>query len=306
MRQQPAPIAYFAFNRPRHTAQSLAALAANPEAAATDLHAFVDGPRDEDDRAVIDEVVSVIRQQQGFRSLTLSCADRNQGLFRALTHGVGEVVRGDGRVIVVEDDIVVSPHFLRYMNDALACYEHNPAVGSIHGYSPPLRDLPEYFFLQGGDCWGWATWADRWALFVPDAEVVLSRVAGQLPAFASSHGWQSIIQLVRRAQHRNQSWAILWHASLFLAHCHTLHPGQSFVENIGHDGSGAHSRASEAFTPRLRDAYRAPTLSKVEQDPAAARALSGFLDELAVGRPLGAIGRLALSWYARLLVRLQA
>ena len=36
--QQPAPIAYFAFNRPAHAARSLAALAANPEAVDPKAH----------------------------------------------------------------------------------------------------------------------------------------------------------------------------------------------------------------------------------------------------------------------------
>ena len=37
---------------------------------------------------------------------------------------------------------------------------------------------------------------------------------------------------------KNNSWAIRWYASAFLANKLTLYPGQSLVSNIGGDGSG--------------------------------------------------------------------
>jgi hypothetical protein len=38
----------------------------------------------------------------------------------------------------------------------------------------------------------------------------------------------------------NDSWAIRWHASTFLADKLTLYPGRSLVDNIGNDSSGTH------------------------------------------------------------------
>ena len=38
----------------------------------------------------------------------------------------------------------------------------------------------------------------------------------------------------------NDSWAIRWHASAFLAGKLTLYPGRSLVHNIGTDSSGTH------------------------------------------------------------------
>ena len=44
MSDAPAPIALFAYNRPRHLARTVAALLRDPLAAASDLHVFCDGP----------------------------------------------------------------------------------------------------------------------------------------------------------------------------------------------------------------------------------------------------------------------
>ena len=308
MRATPAPIAYFAFNRPAHAARTLGALAANPEASATTLHAFVDGPRNPGEAGLVQQVRDIIAAATGFAAVHVHVAPANMGLFASITRGVQSMLDAHDSVIVVEDDIEVAPCFLAYMNDALARYRDTPKVGSVHAYAPPIDGLPDYFFLKGGDCWGWATWRDRWTLFNPDAKAILSMIADScLTEFAHSHGWQSVIQLVRRAQNRNQSWAILWHASLFLAQRYTLHPGRSFVENIGHDGSGEHSVASDVFTTVVRSSYLAPSLFPlVEQDPAAARANSAFLDDLAIGIHAGRAGRVILSLYARFLARLQA
>lgn len=307
MHAPPAPVAYFAFNRPEHAALTLRALAANPEASATILHAFVDGPRHPGEEELVRRVRDVVSAATGFAAVNVHAAPANMGLFASITRGVQAVLDTNDTIIVVEDDIEVAPSFLTYMNDALTRYRDTPEVGSIHAYAPPIQGLPNYYFLRGADCWGWATWRDRWALFNPDAAAVFSDMANSsFTEFAHSHGWQSVIQLVRRAQNRNQSWAILWHASLFLARRYTLHPGQSFVKNIGHDGSGEHSGISNAFASTVRDSYLPPSLSSIEQDQIAARAISTFLDNLSIGWLSGRVGRALLSVYAHILVQLQA
>lgn len=302
-----SPIAFFAYNRPAHATRTLAALAANPEAAVSDLHVFVDGARTDEDRNKVAEVVGIARGATGFGSITVHASATNAGLFRAITDGVTQVLSSSDRVIVVEDDILVSPRFLAYMNECLERFEKDSAVGSVHGYSPPLSGLPEFFFLRGADCWGWATWADRWALFDADAQGLLRTLLdkGWLSEFAKTHGWQSVLHLVRRAQHRNHSWAILWHASLFLAGRHTLHPGRSLVENIGHDGTGAHSRESTAFSTVSSQCLVSPPLAFSGEDPQAAKAISAFMDSTAIHRLPQPIGRVALRWYATLLARVQ-
>lgn len=39
---------------------------------------------------------------------------------------------------------------------------------------------------------------------------------------------------------RNNSWAIRWHASIFLKNMLTLYPKESLILNIGLDNSGTH------------------------------------------------------------------
>jgi hypothetical protein len=295
-----APIGFFCFNRPDHAAKTLAALAANPEARASDLHVFVDGPRHDRDTGAVTRMRLLAAEIRGFASVTVHARVENQGLYAAITSGVGELMRKHGRVIVVEDDVLVSSHFLAYMNQGLDQFQDDPRVGSIHGYCPDLPDLPEYFFLRGADCWGWASWANRWALFQPDARALLRSLEhqGLVDEFCRSHGYRSLKLLCDRAAGKNQSWAILWHASLFLAGAHTLHPGRSFVTNIGNDGSGVHAKTTSAHDARLRSEFSGIPGLVSAQDHSAARSLRTLLDGGQGPWPLRVARQLAVRWQA--------
>lgn len=304
-RSAPAPIAFFAFNRPAHAARTLAALAGNPEAAQSDLHIFVDAPRNESDRPKVAEMVRVAEETRGFATVTVHAASHNLGLYRSITTGVTRLMDRQGRAIVVEDDVLVSRHFLAYMNEALDRYADDARVGCIHGYSPGSLVLPEYFFLRGADCWGWASWTDRWSQFRPDATALLQelRQRRQVADFCASHGYRSLQLLCDRALGRNQSWAILWHASMFLAGAHTLHPGRSFVANIGNDGSGVHADDTDAYDAMPRDDYAGlPAIEPVQHEDAA-RQMRGLLDGGPGPWPLRAVRQLLCHVRARASLR---
>lgn len=103
-----APIVFFAYKRADHARTTLEALRRNPEAAHSDLHVFIDGPRSPSDERAIGEVRDLIRGVSGFRSVHVVERQENLGLSRSIVTGVGEVVREAGRVIVIEDDIVTA------------------------------------------------------------------------------------------------------------------------------------------------------------------------------------------------------
>jgi GT2 family glycosyltransferase len=164
-----APIALFVYNRPDHARQTIEALKENELSAESDLIIFADGPKNSGAQAKVNEVRKLIKNVIGFRSLTIHESPNNKGLANSIIDGATKVCEEYGRVIVLEDDLVTSPWFLKYMNDALNTYEQDERVISVHGYTYPVDEpLPETFFLRGADCWGWATWKRGWELFEPN------------------------------------------------------------------------------------------------------------------------------------------
>jgi hypothetical protein len=262
MTETPAPIALFAYRRPDHLQATLDALRRNPEASQSELYVFSDAARNEGAAAGVDAVRRILHELGGFRSVNVVHRERNYGLAANITQGVADVLASRDRVVVLEDDIVVSPFFLRFMNEALTAYRDEARVGSISGYCYPLdRAVGETFFIRGSDCWGWATWRDRWKVFNPNGPALLSelRRRGLTHAFDFEGTMGFIRMLEDQIAGRNDSWAVRWHAACFLADLVILYPGRPLAQNIGQDGTGTHNlSADDAY-----DVLLSPTPVKV-------------------------------------------
>lgn len=231
-----APIALFVFRRPDHTRAVLDSLAANAESRRSPLYIFCDGARRDSEAALIQEVRQIVRAEQRFGRTIVIEREANMGLANSIIGGVTDIVERHGRVIVVEDDLVFSRYFLRYMNDALAMYEHEPRVGQIGAcnFFACGPRYPQSFFATIPDCWGWATWRDRWAQFEPDATKLLhelkrSRKMHDFNVF-NSHPMDRMLR--DQIEGKVDSWAIRWQAVCVLREWLTLYPNPSMSNHV--------------------------------------------------------------------------
>lgn len=253
----PAPIIFFAYNRPENARSSLESLKACPLAAASELYIYCDGPKPGATEAVKERIAAVrrvVREQQWCGEVHVYERTENAGLAASVIEGVTGIVNRHGRCIVLEDDLEVSPFFLQYMNDALDEYAANEEVISIHGYTYPVPEtLPETFFLRGADCWGWATWKRGWNLFEPDGKKLFRQLkeTRQFRAFTFNYTYNYTKMLKKHLRGENDSWAIRWYASAFLQNKLTLYPGRSLVRNSGTDGQGTHVTENRSFDVAL-------------------------------------------------------
>jgi hypothetical protein len=267
------PVLIFAYRRPIHFSNCWRSLAENAEASSTDLHIFLDGPKNATDSVAVRETKEEARRIHGFKTVHLHCSDVNQGLSASIINGIGTIKSLAHAWIVLEDDIEVSPFFLKYMNEAVAIYRDVPEVASIHGYVYPIASiLPETFFLKGADCWGWATWQAAWTRFEPDGKKLLEqlKIRGLEKEFDLGGVAPFTEMLKSQISGRNDSWAIRWHASAFLAGLHTLYPGRSLVKNTGLDNSGTHCGSTIKFD--------------IDLSPGPVEVLPITVEESAVGR----------------------
>lgn len=251
-----APITLFVYNRLDHTRRTIEALAHNELANESSLIVFSDGPKSPEDSLKVEAVREHIRAVTGFQDIQLVCRPANLGLADSIINGVTEILDAHEKIIVLEDDLITSPFFLRYMNEALDLYENTAEVISIHGYVYPIREqLPETFFIKGADCWGWATWRRGWELFDPDGASLLAQLAKRrlTRQFDFNGTYEYTAMLREQIAGNNNSWAIRWYASAFLNDRLTLYPGRSLVTNIGNDSSGTHCGTTEQFDVALAD-----------------------------------------------------
>ena len=250
-----APVAIFVYKRPEHTKATIEALARNTLAAQTDVYIFSDGHKSNLDQSAVEAVRQFVRTASGFASVKIIEREENMGLANSIITGVTEILNTHDNIIVLEDDLVSSPHYLSYMNAALENYREDPHVFSVTGHTFPAKFMPiskkyPYDTYAGYRCssWSWGTWPDRWRRI--DWEMKYSdSFSNDLAAQEEfNRGGQDMTTLLRM-QHERQidSWAIRF---CFAHHAHDMrcvYPIKSLIKNIGLDNSGTHSRPDPRF-----------------------------------------------------------
>jgi hypothetical protein len=244
---QLAPIILFVYNRAWHTQQTLDALAKNELAKESILYIYADGAKENataTDLQKIEELRKVISNFNGCKEVHLVLREKNKGLSNNVTEGITKVINQHGKIIVLEDDIFVSPYFLDFMNQALDLYENEEHVYGVTGYSYyPNEKLASTFLLPLSSVWGWATWKKTWDICSFDAQFLLSEVEKQRNAKAFDFGSYPFLNLLKFQLELTSSswdWDICFYASIFLKHGSFVFPNQSITINIGMDNSGTH------------------------------------------------------------------
>ncbi len=235
-----APIVLFVYNRPELTLNTLKSLARNAEAQNSELFVFADGAKSnasEEVKARIAQVREVVQSKQWCQKVTLRAAETNQGLAKSVIAGVTEIVNRYGKIIVMEDDITVSPYFLRFMNDALNKYELDERVSSVGtwNYFCPPDVSQNHFFLRHPDSISWATYKRAWALFNPDGNDLLQKIKNRkLERYFNLEGAVNLTKMLeKQCEGKVDSWAVRWTASMILHGKLTLYPQYPLARHEG-------------------------------------------------------------------------
>ena len=243
-----SPIVLFTYRRiPNKTIKSLLK---NRLAIESELYIFSDGYKNEIDKEDILEVRKYLKEIDGFRKVTIVESSNNKGLANSIIEGVTKVLDEYGKVIVLEDDLIVANDFLEYMHEALEFYENDKKIWSIAGYAPELPCLKErkdeLYLSPRASSWGWATWSDRWQMVdwsVADwQEFKKDKKAIERFNLGGNDMYKMLeLQMLGKLD----SWAIRWCYSQFRQEKYTVYPVQSKVINDGFsDNKGTHNSGS--------------------------------------------------------------
>lgn len=255
-----APVVLFVYNRLDHTMNVIESLKNNILADDTELYVFSDAAKTEKAQNSVEAVREYIRKtdwRKNFRSVTVVEAEKNKGLAKSIIGGVTGVLKKYGKVIVVEDDLVLSPHFLQYMNGALDYYQDAPEVWSISGYSFPMKSLKKYehdvFYSYRGTSWGWATWLDRWEMTDWDVKDFPKLMGDKEWQKRFNRGGNDLTQMLKaQMEGRINSWAIRWVFTQSNLETYTVYPKYSYILNDGCDGSGTHVGNTEEYSTDIK------------------------------------------------------
>lgn len=248
-----APIVLFVYNRPDHTKQTIEALQKNELAKDSELFIYSDAAKNENALNKVNKVREYIKTINGFKKVIIIEREKNWGLANSIIDGVTKIVNEYGKIIVLEDDLVTSPYFLKFMNEALEVYEDREDIFAISGYSPsikiPLHYKYQVYLTHRSSSWGWATWKAEWNCIKWDNKNYKQYVDNIkiMQEFGLKGGKDRPKMLKAQIESKINSWAIRRGFTQFLQRKYTLFPVRTLINNIGYDGSGVHCGADSSF-----------------------------------------------------------
>jgi hypothetical protein len=245
MSRQQIPILLLGFNRPEMLANLVRSLAISQP---SHIIFVIDGPRLENTNDF-----SLVRRSQACTELvTWDCEietrfrSTNLGLRTSVTEGVTWAIQKYGHVIVVEDDVIVGPDFIPYMELMLERFVDNERIGHINGYNViPPRQLSYPFsnvrMSRYIESFAWGTWERSWSLFDDSLswgrDCSYQELKDVVGTYAGAVRWK--INFSDTKNDRVNSWAYRWLASLWEHNMFAVSPNINLVNYRGND-DGTH------------------------------------------------------------------
>jgi hypothetical protein len=261
-----APIVLFVYKRLLHTQKTVEALQRDKEAQDSVLFIFSDGPKFEKEMIQVKNVRNYIKTIIGFKEIHISESENNLGLANSVINGVTKIINEYKKIIVLEDDIICSPGFLKFMNESLSFYENEKGIISVTGFKHPIKFPENYnsdvFISPRPSSWGWGTWLDRWEKVDWDIKDFNEfRSNKNLKNMFNKGGKDLTPMLFSQMRGTIDSWAIRWTYFHFRSKGYCLYPRFSLIKNIGADNSGTHTNKTDKFNVVLSNSDKKINMS---------------------------------------------
>jgi hypothetical protein len=251
-----APIVLFVYNRPKHTEATLVNLSLNHLADKSRLYILCDGPKKdatESEIYQINQVRDLVKSKKWCKDVFIKEYDTNRGLADSIIEGVTNIIEEYGKIIVLEDDLIPSRYYLKFMNEALNKYESKTSVMQISGFSYPI-DLPNNnasYFIRATTTWGWATWKRVWDKIDFECKdypiLKTDKEMSHRFNLDGAYNYTKMFMMQMESDGKVNSWGIRFWWSIFKMDGLVLYPDNTLILNSGWDGSGNHGDNYELY-----------------------------------------------------------
>ena len=253
-----APIVLFVYNRPEHTKRTVESLLNNTLVSKSTLFIFSDGAKSDKDIQNVDAVRNYIKTLRDFDKIEIIEREKNFGLANSVIIGVNEVISLFGKVIILEDDMISSPYFLKYMNEVLNYFEDNQRIYSVTGYTFPIKIPENYkhplYLSPRSSSWGWGTWKNRWEKADWEIKDFQSFINDKSRVEYFNKGGDDLTRMLKNSiSGKVDSWSVKWTYTHFLNNAYCVYPVKSRIKNIGADSSGVHTSKTNKFDVDLEN-----------------------------------------------------
>ncbi len=251
-----APILLTVYNRLEHLKQCIEYLSCCGGADKSELYISSDAAYRVEDELAINDVRAYIKTISGFLKVIPIFHEGNRGLKESYYTSLELIFKKYDRFIFLEDDVVVAPDFLSYMNEALIFYQDDFRIFSISAFSfstfyrVAREKQNRVYFTNRFYPWGFGQWKSRALLSTEytktDVEESLNDSGFLNRLNANGQDLQSAF-LSLMAQKKMLVLDYLHTYHMVRNNLFTVVPYMTKSFNIGHDGSGSRTVKNSRF-----------------------------------------------------------
>ena len=247
-----APIFVSVYDRNVHFRLCIESLQKNLLAGQSHLFVAIDAPSREQDREKNRKVVEYAKSIRRFKEVTLFIRETNLGPRQNWMQARDEIFSRYDRMIMFEDDNILAPDFLSFVNMGLDCYENRSDIFSVSGYNYPIAMPENYrrdvYLWKGFSAWGVGLWKEKWAKMdwsLSDMNDVLNSRKDIKKLNAIAEHYIPLLRTIKETGRiTGDSLISLYH---YKHNMYSVFPAVSRVRNIGHDGSGVHCGYDDVY-----------------------------------------------------------
>jgi hypothetical protein len=246
-----APIVIFTYNRRETIEKLINSLLKNKESKNSNLYIFQDNHKNIYDKHRVEDVKNYIRHINGFKKKKIYYRSINFGLSKNIIEGIKLVFSKHNKAIFLEDDLIVSDQFLKFMNKCLNFYYKKKKIWHISGWNYDINiknNKYDAFIIRNTNSWGWATWKDRWKYFSKDPEKIFKTwKSNDIAKFNLDNVYDFFLQIKKNYLKILDTWGIFWYATVFVNKGLCIYPKKSLVKNIGFGEFATNTKVKQFF-----------------------------------------------------------
>lgn len=241
-----SPIVIFAYNRPKHLSNLLDSLVINKSSKLSKIFLFCDGPKNEYDEGKISEIKNLLKIKN-IKIYHKKFRKKNIGLANNIIRGVTKVLNKYKSCIILEDDLILNPNCIKFMNVMLENFKNTEDIGSVsaHSYIDEFKYIKKFnfYFTKRHSSWCWGTWSRVWKKIEWNSKNLNSHFNSDNNLKKFSEGGNDL-NLLLWGNYKKiiNSWAIRFNFHCMKQSLKSIQPRFSMIKNDGRDFSGTHEK----------------------------------------------------------------
>jgi hypothetical protein len=254
-------IGVFCYKRASKLKQCINALLQNPECPELEIIFFSDGYKGEKDQKGVLEVREYIDSITGFKNVQKHYRDRNFSTGPNFKEGLSFLCANYERFIVVEDDLIVSSNYIKYLSDGLEFYKNEESVFCVTAYNFPIKKSNYKYdtIVYKRFCsYGWGGWSNRFKNVIWDHDE-LNNLMNTSPGFKprlNAEGHDLVSMLKKQIKGVISTWDVQLQVHVAENRLKVIYPVISKVNNIGFDEESTNTFGVDYQQTPLDDGFK--------------------------------------------------